>query len=315
MLHDTADNRIVGFTLVELLTVLAVMSLLMGILFPALHQARESARQLVCSSNLNQIGKAMGVYVADTTFYPAAYLYDDDTTEDPRILHWSGLFVQQGLLHEDVFGCPSLRCDGLPPSHTRDDNLEDGQVNVTPGLEDLQVDRCAYTVNEALLPRNRFTEGFEGACRVSRYVRAACLRGSSGTILATEWTDNWLLLAQDGVCRSYLPIHGFQGIGPMGEDRYDLNLVGSSSDHPCLETSLFRQLPLDLLSDNPSPARTSPPRLDWVGRFHKGRAGLTNFLYADGHMECKSIYDTLGTEFEWGRGIYSVKGGMKVCCD
>ena len=101
----------------------------------------------------------------------------------------------------------------------------------------------------------------------------------------------------------------------MGEDRYDLNLVGSSSDHPCLETSLFRQLPLDLLSDNPSPARTSPPRLDWVGRFHKGRAGLTNFLYADGHMECKSIYDTLGTEFEWGRGIYSVKGGMKVCCD
>ena len=177
MLRDTADNRVVGFTLVELLTVLAVMSLLMGILFPALHQARESARQLVCSSNLNQIGKAMGVYVADTTFYPAAYLYDDDTTEDPRILHWSGLFVQQGLLHEDVFGCPSLRCDGLPPSHTRDDNLEDGQVNVTPGLEDLQVDRCAYTVNETLLPRNRFTEGFEGACRVSRYVRAARLRG------------------------------------------------------------------------------------------------------------------------------------------
>ena len=313
MRRYTLHNRIAGFTLAELLTVLAAISLLMAIFLPALHQARESARQLVCSSNLNQIGKAMGVYVAETGFYPAAYLYDDDTVEDPRILHWSGRFGRQGLLVEDVFHCPSVRDGGLPPSHTTGDNLEDGQVNVTPDLVDLQARRCAYTVNEALVPRNRFHVGFEGAYRASRYVRDTRVRCPSGTILATEWTNNWLLLAQNGVCRSYLPVHGFQGIGPMGEDRYDLNRVGSSSDHPCLETSLFRRLPPDLLSDDPSPARSYAPRLDWVGRSHKGKNALTNFLYADGHMECKSIYDTLGTEFEWGRGIYSVKGGMKVC--
>ena len=48
-----------GFSLLELLVVLAVTVLLTGLLMPAMAQVRENARRVVCSSNLRQIG--MGV--------------------------------------------------------------------------------------------------------------------------------------------------------------------------------------------------------------------------------------------------------------
>jgi prepilin-type N-terminal cleavage/methylation domain-containing protein/prepilin-type processing-associated H-X9-DG protein len=54
-----------GFTLVELLVVLAVIATLAGLLLPVLAQARERARQTTCLSNLRQISQAYLLYVAD----------------------------------------------------------------------------------------------------------------------------------------------------------------------------------------------------------------------------------------------------------
>ncbi|MDM7460691.1 MAG: prepilin-type N-terminal cleavage/methylation domain-containing protein, partial [bacterium] len=41
-----------GFTLIELLVVIAIIAILAAILFPVFAQARESARQTSCLSNL-----------------------------------------------------------------------------------------------------------------------------------------------------------------------------------------------------------------------------------------------------------------------
>ena len=51
-----------GFTIVELLVVMAVISLLTSILLPALAMSRETAKAAQCSSNLRQLGFAHAAY-------------------------------------------------------------------------------------------------------------------------------------------------------------------------------------------------------------------------------------------------------------
>ncbi len=54
-----------AFTLLELLVVMAVISILAALLLPALGRARESGRATACLSNLHQIGIALQLYVQD----------------------------------------------------------------------------------------------------------------------------------------------------------------------------------------------------------------------------------------------------------
>ncbi|HEY3414137.1 MAG TPA: prepilin-type N-terminal cleavage/methylation domain-containing protein [Armatimonadota bacterium] len=127
------DRR--GFTLIEMLVVVAIIGILAGILFPVFARARDAAFQTQCISNLRQLGVSLQAYMNDNedkfplavdfTDYPltaAAYegsniphavaLVDqlENRTDDPvdgdtnggRIDHILRPYVK----NEEIFRCP-----------------------------------------------------------------------------------------------------------------------------------------------------------------------------------------------------------------
>jgi prepilin-type N-terminal cleavage/methylation domain-containing protein len=67
-----------GFTLIELLVVVAIIAVLIAVLLPAVQSARETAKVVVCGSNLHQNGISLAQYATDFggLYPPTDYGYD-----------------------------------------------------------------------------------------------------------------------------------------------------------------------------------------------------------------------------------------------
>ncbi len=92
-------KRIRGFTLVELLVVIAVIGVLIGLLVPVLSAARKSAAKAKCANNLEQIKRFLDTYCAE---------HDGII---PPLANWMGALYPEGGSSAAVFECPSADID------------------------------------------------------------------------------------------------------------------------------------------------------------------------------------------------------------
>lgn len=108
-----------GFSLIEMLVVVAIISLLAGLLLPALSRAGRQGRRIACVTNLSQIGLGLAIYRQDHTDrfpdrrdlkqeLPGGYRpWKTWPASDPRA-GWAAVVLEDTLASGDIWTCPSL---------------------------------------------------------------------------------------------------------------------------------------------------------------------------------------------------------------
>ena len=108
-------HRRSGFTFVEMLIVITIISVLVSLLLPSIQKAQELARRGVCASNLRQIGTGYAEYVQDNHGW-TPYNLAGRPYEMYILYHKNSGWYNDGILYRDeyvntgrVYFCPSKR--------------------------------------------------------------------------------------------------------------------------------------------------------------------------------------------------------------
>ena len=105
--HSKCNRYRAGFTLIELLVVIAIIGVLVGLLLPAVQQAREAARRLACGNNMKQLVLAVHNYASSKGGFPPSMVHTPGTAFPSNNESW-GIhgrilpYIEQGGVAERI---------------------------------------------------------------------------------------------------------------------------------------------------------------------------------------------------------------------
>lgn len=178
-----------GFTLVELLTAMAIISILGGLLFAAIGNVRQTANQTTCVNNMRQLGTATMLYVQDHNGkYP---LSNEEASWDKRIMPY--------LDHPSAENpCEVLKC----PSDERDLTISENNFARSYAASAPHRDMSSGEVDKRGMIRNDFSRTlFE-------------LSNPADTVFLTEWfstSEGEIIAGQRQFKPAYAWITGWYG--------------------------------------------------------------------------------------------------------
>ena len=286
------------------------------------------------------------MYPPDATTEDVMQLIDNqDPTHTNGYLNWSWFLFESGRVDASAFTCPAVKGGGLPRTNPgkKLKDWEKGQKDQTgsegpnPTLQDKQAPRLAFTANAAIMPRNKFKQEDPSNTypRHNRLVKPTEIQRPGEVILLTEFNENWQAIegvdsgTSSLVSKSHRPIlpfthtaGGYAGYGIYTDagTRFE---YGTGYKTESTSWGLQSMAKISNPENHFVDGETGHP-LNAVGRHHPGKwkattsegadqdmGGTTMFLYCDGHVERKTIYDTV-KNLEWGKKFYSVTGDQMV---
>ena len=267
-----------GFTLVELLVVIAVIGVLLGLLLPAVQAARGAARRTQCSNQLRQLALGLQNYAGkQQTFPPSSRMR---TLDDEPGLSWHVLILPE-IEQASLYGQIEPLSDG-------------GATNWAPRRIVVEVFSCPETASQSSSDNTLKLSSYAAVAGAGRHGEITDLEDALCGNLFTDgvmYPGSRTRFSMIGDGASHTLLLG-ERLEPFWDWMSGATRVGDPPTQICSEAAKNIRFPINAdrwqfgfyAADSQAPPDAPKTALFNDFRFASQHAGGAQFCYADGSV-------------------------------